>query len=79
MPLLPKGTVLTITSTFDNTTENRHNPDPDQWVTGGERSVDEMGHVRLGVTYFDSEEEFAEVVRERERQRQRAGAEIALR
>ena len=77
VPLLPKGTVLTVTSTFDNTTENRNNPDPDQWVTGGERSVDEMGHVRLGVTYFDSEEEFAEVVRERERQRQRAG--IALR
>ena len=70
VPLLPKGTVLIVTSTFDNTTENRHNPDPDQWVTGGERSVDEMGHVRIGVTYFDSEEEFEEVVREQERQRQ---------
>ena len=29
-PLLPKGTVLILTSWFDNTTENPFNPDPDQ-------------------------------------------------
>ncbi len=67
MPLLPKGTVLTITSTWDNTTENPHNPDPNQWVTGGDRSVDEMGHIRLGITYFDDEAEFQEIVEERRR------------
>ena len=33
------GTVLILTSVFDNTTENRHNPDPNQWVTGGDRRV----------------------------------------
>ncbi len=33
----------------------------------GDRSVDEMGHVRLGVTYL-SDEEFEELVREREEQ-----------
>ena len=67
MPLLPKGTVLTITSTWDNTTENPHNPDPNQWVTGGDRSVDEMGHIRLGITYFDDEAEFQELIEERRR------------
>jgi hypothetical protein len=67
MPLFPKGTVLIMTSTFDNTADNPYNPDPDQWVTGGDRSVDEMGHIRLGLTYFDSEEEFEAVVEERER------------
>ena len=66
MPLLPKGTVLIATSTFDNTAENPHNPDPDQWVTGGDRSVDEMGHIRLGLTYL-ADEEFAELVQERQR------------
>ncbi len=75
MPLLPKGTVLLMTSTFDNTSENPHNPDPDQWVYGGDRSIDEMGHIRLGLTYFDDETEFEEIVAERERLlRQRAVA-----
>ena len=65
MPLLPKGTVLMMSSTFDNTTENPHNPDPRQWVTGGDRSIDEMGHIRLGITYFDDEAEFQAIVDER--------------
>jgi len=67
MPLLPKGTVLIVTSTWDNTTENPYNPDPRQWVTGGDRSVDEMGHIRLGITYFDDEAEFQDMVEERQR------------
>jgi hypothetical protein len=73
MPLLPKGTVIILTSVFDNTTENRHNPDPNQWVTGGDRSVDEMGHIRLGMTYFDTPEEFQEAIAERERHRAEVG------
>jgi hypothetical protein len=66
MPLLPKGTVLIVTSVWDNTADNPHNPDPTQWVVRGDRSVDEMGHIRLGTTYL-SDEEFAELVAERER------------
>jgi mono/diheme cytochrome c family protein len=66
MPLIPKGSVLIVTSVFDNTTANPHNPDPNQWVTRGDRSVDEMGHVRFGVTYL-TQEEFDELVEERER------------
>ena len=73
MPLMPKGTVLIVTSVWDNTVNNPHNPDPTQWVVRGDRSVDEMGHVRLGVTYL-SDEEFEEMVREREAQ-QIAGAD----
>lgn len=65
MPLLPKGTTLIVTSVWDNTVDNPHNPDPNQWVTRGDRSVDEMGHVRLGVTYL-SDEEFEELLAERE-------------
>ena len=73
MPLMPRGTVLIVTSVWDNTVNNPHNPDPTQWVVRGDRSVDEMGHVRLGVTYL-SDEEFEEMVREKEAQ-QVAGAD----
>jgi hypothetical protein len=64
MPLLPKGTTLLLTSVFDNTRENRYNPDPDVWVYRGDRSIDEMGHVRLELTYV-TEQEFQELVAER--------------
>ncbi len=63
-PLLPKGTTIMLTSVFDNTVENPHNPDPDQWVSLGDRSIDEMSHVRLEMTYF-SEEDFQKLVEER--------------
>ncbi len=67
MPLLPKGTVLMVTNVFDNTVNNPHNPDPNQWVVRGDRTVDEMSHARIGITYFDHEEDFERLVRERER------------
>ena len=43
-PILPKGTVLRITAWHDNTTASKNNPDPDQWVGWGDRTVDEMAH-----------------------------------
>jgi hypothetical protein len=65
MPLLPKGTTLILTSVFDNTANNRYNPDPNQWVGGGDRSVDEMSHLRFGMTFFE-DEPFAQLLAERE-------------
>ena len=67
MPLLPKGTTVIITSVFDNTENNLANTDPDQWITGGSRTVDEMFRLRLGMTFYD-DEEFARLVQEREAQ-----------
>ncbi|HEY6390087.1 MAG TPA: hypothetical protein VIX89_02345 [Bryobacteraceae bacterium] len=49
-PVLPKGTIIRVTSWYDNTTANRHNPDPNQWVGYGDRTVDEMGHAWVNVT-----------------------------
>ena len=66
MPLLPKGTVLLVTNLFDNTDSNPDNPDPTAWVTRGDRTIDEMSHTRLGITYFDRDEDFERLVRERE-------------
>lgn len=51
-PLLPKGTTLRITSWYDNTANNRANPDPSQWVGWGERAVDEVGQAWLTITYL---------------------------
>jgi hypothetical protein len=60
-PLLPRGTVLRVTAWYDNTRENRNNPDPDQWVGYGDRTVDEMGHAWINVTNMTDEELAAEV------------------
>ena len=64
--MLPKGTVLILTSFFDNT-KREGNPDPDQWVVAGSRTVDEMAHIWIGITYFDNEADFQELVAERNR------------
>ena len=55
-PLLPKGTILKITSWHDNTRANKNNPDPDQWVGWGDRTVDEMAHAWVNITYMDDED-----------------------
>lgn len=52
-PLLPKGTTLVFTAWHDNTTANRNNPDPAQWVGWGDRTVDEMAHAWVDVTYLE--------------------------
>ena len=55
-PLLPKGTMLVFTAWHDNTTANTNNPDPSQWVGWGDRTVDEMAHVWVDVTYLEQDE-----------------------
>jgi mono/diheme cytochrome c family protein len=58
-PVLPKGTILHVTAWHDNTSANPNNPDPDQWVGYGDRTVDEMAHAWVNVTYI-SEEDYSE-------------------
>jgi hypothetical protein len=48
--------MIHVTAWYDNTRGNRHNPDPDQWVGFGDRTVDEMGHAWMNVTYLSDEE-----------------------
>ncbi|OLE78217.1 MAG: hypothetical protein AUF76_19670 [Acidobacteria bacterium 13_1_20CM_2_65_9] len=55
-PLLPKGTVIHVTAWYDNTRANKNNPDPDQWVGYGDRTVDEMAHAWMNVVYFNDDE-----------------------
>jgi hypothetical protein len=63
-PVFPKGTVLLVTSVHDNTAANKNNPDPRQWVSGGDRTVDEMAHLNEQVIYI-TEEDYSRIVEER--------------
>jgi hypothetical protein len=51
-PVLPKGTLIHVVAWHDNTANNPNNPDPDQWVGWGQRTVDEMAHAWVNVTYI---------------------------
>lgn len=63
-PLLPKGTTLAFTAWHDNTASNLNNPDPGQWIGWGDRTVDEMAHNWIDVTYLE-QAEFDKLVAER--------------
>jgi len=62
-PVLPKGTIIHVVAWHDNTAANRNNPDPNQWVGWGDRTVDEMAHAWVNVTYI-SEADYQEWVSE---------------
>ena len=70
-PLLPAGTVLVFTAWHDNTAANPNNPDPRQWVGWGDRTVDEMAHAWVDVTYLE-QDEFARLVAARKGTKERA-------
>jgi hypothetical protein len=55
-PVLPQGTIIHITAWYDNTVNNPNNPDHDQWVGYGDRTVDEMGHAWVNVTYITDDD-----------------------
>ena len=55
-PVFPKGTVIHVSAWYDNTRANPFNPDPDQWVGYGDRTVDEMAHAWMNVVYLNDDE-----------------------
>jgi hypothetical protein len=55
-PVFPKGTVIQVSAFYDNTKANKNNPDPDQWVGYGDRTVDEMAHAWMNVVYLTDDE-----------------------
>jgi hypothetical protein len=63
-PLLPAGAVLHFISWHNNTSLNKLNPDPDNWIGFGQRSIDDMSVA--WITYYNlSEDEFQQAVAER--------------
>jgi mono/diheme cytochrome c family protein len=68
-PLVPAGTLLHIISWQDNTTANKNNPDPKNWVGNGQRTIDEMAFAWIG--WYDlTDEDYKAAWDERNRQRQ---------
>jgi hypothetical protein len=66
-PLLPAGTVLHLTSWYDNSTGNKFNPDSDNTITYGQRTIDEMGGA--WVSYYNlTEQEYKQQVAARKAQ-----------
>jgi hypothetical protein len=65
-PVLPKGTVIHVTAYYDNTTGNKDNPDPNQWVGYGDRTVDEMAHAWMNV-YYLSDAEYQDALAQRKK------------
>ena len=63
-PVFPKGTVIHVSAWYDNTRANPFNPDPDQWVGYGDRTVDEMAHAWMNVVYL-SDDEYQALLAER--------------
>jgi len=63
-PLVPAGTMIITRAWHDNTTANPNNPDPNQWVGWGDRTVDEMAHNWVDVTYL-GQEEYERLIAER--------------
>ncbi|MFN7916556.1 MAG: cytochrome c [Vicinamibacterales bacterium] len=55
-PAFPKGTIIKVSAYFDNTKANKSNPDPEQWVGWGDRTVDEMCHAWMNVYYLNDAE-----------------------
>ena len=55
-PVLPRGTIIKVTTLHDNTRANLNNPDSDQEVTYGDRTVDEMAHGWVNVTYISDDD-----------------------
>jgi len=64
-PLLPKGTILKVTAWHDNTAAKKSNPDPNQWVGWGDRTVDEMAHAWINIVYIKDEDFKAEQAKRR--------------
>ncbi len=46
--MIPKGGRIEVKFSYDNSTTNRHNPDPNKWVYYGGQSWEEMGTPNVG-------------------------------
>jgi hypothetical protein len=61
-PIVPAGTLLHVISWYDNTSGNKYNPDPKNWVGAGTgRTIDEMGFSWIGWYDLSDEEYKAEI------------------
>ena len=70
-PVFPAGTIIHVTTWFDNTTGNKANPDALANVGHGNRSIEEMSFAWVSLTYLE-QADFDRMVAERQAARVRA-------
>ena len=68
-PLLPAGTILHMMSWYNNSPTNKFNPDSENTITYGQRTIDEMGGAWISY-YYLSDEEFQQQVAARKAKQQ---------
>ncbi len=67
VPLLPKGTLLHVTATFDTTPANRNVIDPRNWGGLGHRSIDNMAIVFTPMITLSDQDFRAEMAKRRQK------------
>jgi hypothetical protein len=61
---VPAGTILHVITWHDNSSANKANHDPKNWVGDGQRTIDEMGFAWIG--WYDlTEAEYKQQLAER--------------
>jgi len=69
-PLLPAGTVLHVVGIHNNTAANKFNPDPDNLVTYGALTIDDMSFAWMS-WYYLSDAEYKQQVDARQAKNKR--------
>lgn len=64
-PLIPAGAVIISTHWYDNSANNKNNPDPTVYVGSGSRTTDEMSHDWIAITHLD-QQGYDKLIAERE-------------
>jgi hypothetical protein len=52
-PILPAGTLIHVTTWHDNSDNNPHAINPENWVGSGQRTIDEMSFAWVSLYYID--------------------------
>jgi hypothetical protein len=74
-PIVPAGTLLHVISWYDNSTGNKYNPDPKNWVGAGTgRTIDEMGFSWIGWYDLTDAEYKAAIAARKAQQTEKSGA-----
>src|SRR5262249_1701930 len=76
-PLLPKGTIMRVTSFFDNSPSNKNVADPRNWIGSGQRSLDNMA-IGILTTMYLSDEAFKKEVAARRQHLKLAAGQSAI-
>ena len=62
--LFPAGTILHSVAWHDNTSANKHNPDPSAWIGWGSRTMDDMGNAWTDIAFM-TEDQYQERLKEK--------------